>query len=99
VALASDHESFDAFKDAIRALPLETRIEDGMPMAKFTTMGGDEFAFTYNGVPTVNGTAIDYAGWPLYGGPFVNAGVNSRELVLTYKEERRRLDFAKLTIE
>lgn len=99
VALASDHESFEAFKNAIRALPLETRTEDGLPMAKFTTLGGDEFAFAYDGVPTVNGTAIDYAAWPLYGGPFVNAGVNSRELVLTYKDYRRRLDFATLTIE
>ncbi len=99
VARASDHASFDAFKDAVRALPIDIRIDEGMPMARFTTLGGDDFAFSYNGLPSVNGTAIDYAGWPLYGGPFVNAGVNSRELVLTYKDQRRRLDFAKLTIE
>jgi hypothetical protein len=98
VARASDHASFDAFKEAVRALAIETSVE-GKPSAQFTTLSGEVLAFGYDGTATVNGEPIDYASWPLYGGPFVNAAVNSRELILTYKDQRRRLDFAKPAVE
>jgi len=99
VAQASDHVSFEAFKDAILALPIETRIEDGKPLAQFTTLHGDVLYFKYDSTPTVNGTAINYADWPLYSGPFVNAAPDSRELILTHGDQRRVLNFANLTIQ
>jgi hypothetical protein len=98
VARASDHTSFEAFKDAVRNLAISTSVE-GKPSAQFTTLSGDVLSYSYDGQASVNGQPVDYASWPLYGGPFVNAAVDSRELILTYKDQRRRLDFAKPAVE
>ena len=48
--------------------------------------------------PRVNGAALDYAHWPLFGGPFVEAAVDSEQLILKYGKMRRTLDFRRLTV-
>ncbi len=93
VARASDHASFDAFKQAVLALPVETSVQD-VPMAKFTTLGGDALTFSYGNTPTVNGTPVDYDAWPLFGGPFLNAAVGSKKLELSHGGRTRVLDFS-----
>ena len=46
----------------------------------------------------MNGAALDYAHWPLFGGPFVEAAVDSEQLTLKYRGMRRVLDFRTLTV-
>jgi hypothetical protein len=54
--------------------------------------------FTYGQTPRVNGAPLDYDRWPLFGGPFVEAAVDSQQLTLKYKSMRRTLDFRSLTV-
>ncbi len=54
--------------------------------------------FTYGETPRVNGAPLDYAHWPLFGGPFVEAAVDSEQLTLKYGKMRRTLDFRRLTV-
>ena len=46
----------------------------------------------------VNGAPLDYAHWPLFGGPFLEAPVDSEILILKYGDMRRTLDFRRLTV-
>ena len=86
-----------AFRRAILALPLEFSL-DPTPSVRFQSLRGRTLEFTYSEVPLVNGTALDYAHWPLFGGPFLEAPVDSEILVLKYGPMRRTLDFRRLTV-
>jgi hypothetical protein len=46
----------------------------------------------------VNGVPLDYSHWPLFGGPFVEAEMDSGQLLLKYGNMRRALDFRTLTV-
>jgi hypothetical protein len=59
---------------------------------------GRELEFTYGQAPKVNGTALDYSKWPLFGGPLLEAAVDSEQLVMKYGGKKRMLDFKKLTV-
>lgn len=96
-ASASEFPNFEAFQSAMRALPLESRL-DPVPSVKFTTLRGKAVSFTYGKAPVVNGRKLDTGTWPLFEGPYLNAGLNSRRLVLTHGNLRRVLDAAALTI-
>jgi hypothetical protein len=65
---------------------------------RFRSLRGKLLAFTYGETPRVNGAALDYAHWPLFGGPFVEAAVDSEQLTLKYGKMRRTLDFRRLTV-
>ena len=97
VAPASAFASFEAFKEAIRTLPLETTTTP-TPGVQFTTLQGDALAFTYDQTPTLNGAPIDYARWNLFDGPFLYAEKDSRTLEMRYGTMRRLLDFNTVTI-
>jgi hypothetical protein len=87
----------DAFRRAILALTLEVHLT-GTPSVRFRSLRGKMLAFTYGQIPRVNGAALDYAHWPLFGGPFVEAAVDSEQLILKYGKMRRTLDFRRLTV-
>lgn len=97
VAPAGDYDSFDAFKKAILALPLETGTE---PVAhvRFQTLRGAMLEATYDKTPIVNGEAVDYDGWKLFDGPFLYAERGSKKLDIRHGTDRRLLDFETLTI-
>ena len=97
VAPASAYRSFDAFKEAVRGLPLETAV-DPVPRVRFTTLDGTVLEAAYGEVPTVDGSRLEYDSWPLYEGPFLNAEKNGRDLRISYGPLRRYLDFETLTI-
>jgi hypothetical protein len=97
VAAASEYADMDAFRRAILALPLEMKIEP-VPEVRFRSLRGRTMEFTYGQTPRVDGRALDYAHWPLFGGPFVEAGVDSERLVLKYGNMRRTLDFRTLSV-
>jgi hypothetical protein len=97
VAARSEYADLDAFRRAILALPLEFTLAP-VPSVRFRSLRGKRLAFTYGQVPTVDGTPLNYAGWPLFGGPFVQAAVDSERLTLRHGTMRRTLDFRRLTV-
>ncbi|MEM6337872.1 MAG: hypothetical protein AAF752_14975, partial [Bacteroidota bacterium] len=96
-APAGDFESLEAFAEAVEALPLETA-QEPTPSVSFQTLAGEQIQFTYGETPVIAGTPVDYAGWPLYDGPFLEADVDSRRLLIKHGPQRRLLDLATLKI-
>lgn len=97
VASAGEFASWAAFKDAIKKLALKTSREP-MPHVEFTTLRGARLACTYGETPTVDGRPVDFAGWKLFSGPFLNAEKGSRMLTMTHGKVQRVLDFNTGTI-
>jgi len=97
VAARSEFTDMEAFRRAILALPLEFSL-DPTPSVTFRSLRGQTLDFAYGQVPRRNGAPIDYAHWPLFGGPFLEAPVDSEFLILKYGTMRRTLDFRRLTV-
>jgi hypothetical protein len=97
VAPAQAYASMDAFREAVRALPLTVRTEP-RPSVRFTTLRGATMTLTYGQAPRLDGEPVDYDGWPLFDGPFLRAEKGSRRLELRYGPMHRLLDFDTLTI-
>ena len=97
VAAASEFASMQAFEDAIRALPLEFSLEP-TPSVRFKSLRGADLRFTYGQTPRINGKPLDYEHWPLFGGPFLEAAVDSQRLTIKYGNMRRELDFRALMV-
>ena len=92
VAPARSFASYAAFKAAVRALPLKfsTAAE---PEATFTTLAGRVIHARYGAPPSVDGTPIDFAHWPLFDSPFGQSARGSRALEIRHGIERLLLDF------
>jgi len=97
VAPAGQYPSFEAFKEAVRGLPLTTKTSP-TPHVQFTSLRGDRIAFTYGETPRLNGAQINYDDWPLYDGPFMRAETGSNRLQLRHGARRRLLDFETTTL-
>ena len=97
VAAASEYADLEAFGRAVEALPLEFSLEP-VPAVKWRTLRGSTLEFTYGKTPRVNGQALDYARWPLFGGPFLESAVDSERLTIKYGAMRRTLDFKSPTV-
>jgi hypothetical protein len=97
VAAASEYQDLDAYRTAILALPLQFDLTE-KPTVHFRSLRGAQLDFAYGDTPRVNGTALDYEHWPLFGGPFLEAAVDSEKLVIKYGKARRTLDFRTLTV-
>jgi hypothetical protein len=50
----------------------------------FTRCRGRALEFTWGHTPKVDGKALDYAAWPLFGGPYLEAAVDSEQLVMKH---------------
>ena len=96
-AAASEFPGLDAFRRAILALPLEFRLHP-LPSVRFRSLRGRTLEFTWGQTPAIDGRPLDYAAWPLFGGPFLESAVDSERLVLKYGGRRRILDFRSLTV-
>jgi hypothetical protein len=97
VAARSEFPDMAAFQKAILALPLEFH-QEAATSVRFRSLRNHSLTFTYGETPRVDGTPLDYEHWPLFGGPFVEAQVDSEQLVLKYGTMRRTLDFRRLTV-
>jgi len=97
VASASDYSSFEAFKDAVKALPLKTSTRP-VPRVDFTSLRGDHIVFEYDKTPELNGKPVDYSKWKLFESPYLYAEPNSEKMLMKYGNHRRLLDFKKLEI-
>ena len=96
-ASVSEFSSFEDFKNKIRALPLEVKL-DSIPQVKMRSLRGKEITFKYGSAPMVDGKRIDYSKWKLFEGPYLNAEKDSRKLEITHGRLKRTLDFNTLTI-
>lgn len=92
VAAVRDYESFEAFKAAVRALPI-TFSTDSTPEATFTALDGRVLHARYGDTPKLNGEEIDYEHWPLFDSPFAYEVKGSQRLELRQGGERYLLDF------
>lgn len=92
IASADEFASFDAFKQAIRNLPVSYSI-DGAPTARFTTLDGDQIEATYGQAPSINGTPVDYSRWKLFDGPFAQSERESQKVTIRHGPETLILDF------
>lgn len=92
VAAASEFTSFDEFKTAVRALPVEISLQPTSKV-RFTTLDATVLEATFGEVPKVNGKTMDYPSWKLFDGPFLTAERESQQLLIKHGEESRHLDF------
>jgi hypothetical protein len=97
-AAASEFKTIEEFRRAVVALPLAFNM-DPTPTVRFHSLRGSDIEFTYGSAPVLNGVAVDYSKWPLFGGPFLEADVDSERLVMKHGAARRVLDFRRLIIE
>ncbi|MEO6005096.1 MAG: hypothetical protein ABIZ04_08150 [Opitutus sp.] len=96
-ASTSEFSSFEAFKSAIIALPLQVQLTP-VPTVKMTTLRGKSVVCTYGKPPVLDGKAVDYAKWKLFEGPHLNSEKGSRKLTITQGPLERVLDFNTLSI-
>jgi len=66
---------------------------------RFFSLRGKRLEFTYGQTPRIDDQTIDYTKWPLFGGPFVEATVDSERLILKYRDKQRVIDFRTLTVQ
>lgn len=96
-ASADEFTSFEAFKQAMRDLPLEFSLEP-MPTVRMKTLRGKDIEFTYGQTPRIDGRFVDYSKWKLFEGPYLNANLGERVLTLTHGNLERVLDLNTFTI-
>lgn len=96
-ASVQEFATFEAFKAAIRALPLQFSLEP-VPTVQFRSLRGATMRCVYGQAPQLDGKAVDYSHWKLFAGPYLNAEKDSRRLTLTHGRLERVLDFNTLTI-
>jgi hypothetical protein len=97
-AAAREFADWEAFKTAIRSLPLTVALSPE-PAVTFRTLRGRNVTCAYGALPQVDGRVVNHAkDWKLFAGPYLNADVGSRTLTLTHGRLRRVLDFRTLTI-
>lgn len=92
-----EFKDFEDFKQAIRRLPVEFKLEP-VPTVKMMTLRGHDVVFTYGETPELNGRKVDYSKWKLFEGPYLNAEKGSKRLTITHGKLERVLDFNTLTI-
>lgn len=90
-ASASEYGSMAEFQQAILGLPLEVWLEP-TPRVKFRSLRGRNIEARYGAAPRVDGREIRYETRKLFEGPFLNAEMGSRRLVLTHGESRLVVD-------
>lgn len=96
-ASVDEFPSAESFRKAVRALKLEFALEP-RPRVLFRTLRGKVMEFTFGDTPRIDGKPLDYANWPAFGGPFLNAKAGEPRLEMTHGGVRRVLDFRTLTV-
>ncbi|MFP4441527.1 MAG: hypothetical protein ACLFST_00250 [Spirochaetia bacterium] len=92
-AEAADFSGFREFADArSRRSPDFTRWKK-QAVVETETVAGDKLRFEHGGNHWVNSEIVRYQDWPLYGSPWVNAGLGSGILSYTLPGYTQKLDF------
>jgi len=90
LATTGEFPTLQAFRRAILALRLSFTLSPA-PEVTFQTLRGKTLHFAYTSPP-------DRSKWPLFGGPFLHAAVDSERLEIQHGSARRTLDFRSLTV-
>ncbi|MBP1646817.1 MAG: hypothetical protein H6Q30_262 [Bacteroidetes bacterium] len=85
--------SFEKFSGLLRTRIPQATLKPGAVSVRYRTINNDQMKFTFPETRVLNGKAVDLSRTPLFQGPFLNADTGSEKLVMTYKGQRRILDF------
>ena len=98
VVSQDDYESFEEFREVMAGREVVVEDAGELLRVRYTTTGGVELDFTYDGARVLNGTVIDFATEYLFKSMFMEAKVGSESLRMTAGGITRDLDFKKVTI-
>ncbi len=98
VVSQDDYESFEEFREVMAGREVVVEDAGDLLRVRYTTTGGDELEFTYDGARVLNGTVVDFATDYLFRSRFMEAKVGSESLRMTAGGITRDLDFKKVTI-
>jgi len=90
--------SFDQFCAQLRNHIPKSSMKPGAVSVRYRTLGSDKMDFTFPEARTLNGKKIDLSKTKLFDGPYLYSEVGSEKLTMTYKNERRVLDFKSVKI-
>ncbi|MBI5471378.1 MAG: hypothetical protein HY961_03445 [Ignavibacteriae bacterium] len=94
----SEIGSFEKFVASLRTRIPKSVLKPGSVSVRYTTLNNDKMYFAFPDVRTLNGKAVDLSKTKLFDSPFLHAEVGSEMLTMTYKGEKRILDFKNLKI-
>ena len=89
VATIAEYPTAELFRKAILQLPFQFDVK-GIPEVTFRSLRGTAMHARWDQPPDRNK-------WPLFGGPFLHADVDSEKLVIQHGKLKRTLDFRTLT--
>lgn len=98
VRSASEAGSFEKFCQSLRVHIPRATCEPGKVSVEYTTLENHRMQFTFPEQRVLDGAAVDLTQYRLFEGPFLNADVGSQQLLITYKGQRRFLDFKTLKV-
>jgi hypothetical protein len=85
--------SFEKFSSSLRSHVPQAILRPGAVSVRYRTINGEDMQFAFPEKRTLNGKSVDLSKTRLFEGPFLNADAGSGKLTMTYKGERRVLDF------
>jgi hypothetical protein len=98
VVSQDDYESFGEFRAAMTSREVVVEDVGDLFRVRYTTTGGDELDFSYDGARVLNGEVVEFATEYLFRSRFMEAEVGSESLRMTAGGITRDLDFNKVTI-
>ncbi|GAB2594615.1 hypothetical protein [Pseudactinotalea suaedae] len=96
VARASDHESLEAFADAVDACAFEHGVEP-RPWVRMTTLRNRRIEAEHGRATLIEGAADDPSSWQLFEGTHMTSTLGSGRVSIRHGDLERVLDFASLT--
>ncbi|MGE5313496.1 MAG: hypothetical protein ACM3Q4_02240 [Acidobacteriota bacterium] len=90
--------SFEKFCAGLRATTPRVTLEPGKVSAEYKSMGNGTMYFAYPSTRKLNGKTVDVTKQKLFESPFTQAEVGSQMLTISYKNQKRILDFKNVTV-
>jgi hypothetical protein len=94
----SEVGSFEKFCAGLRRHIPRATCEPGNVKVDYITLDNHHMQFGFPERRVLDGKNVDVSKYPLFEGPFLNAAVGSEQLLMTYKKQRRLLDFKTLKV-
>ena len=98
VRSAAEVGTFEKFCAGLRTHIPRATLAPGNVRVEYVTLDNQRMQFAFPESRTLNGAAVDLTTYRLFEGPFLNADVGSEQLLMTYKNQRRLLDFRTLKV-
>jgi hypothetical protein len=98
VRSASEVGSFEKFCAGLRRHIPRAICEPGHVSVDYVTLENHRMQFAFPEHRVLDGKKVDLTRYPLFEGPFLHAAVGSEQLLMTYKNQRRLLDFKTLKV-